>query len=269
MNGRYIANIFMYLNPISFYSFLGYKIAPTIMIFFMFLGNFLLVRELFYFFSTFKNLIISLSLGLLFFHNLPIISEGLYWYTGASIYQVGIIFTLFYFVLFIRIIKNRIGNIFLKNTLLSFLLFLICGFNEVLTLLILFTLFLTSVLFLKKQLVGKEEVLIQFALSMVFASFMIFAPGSEYRDAMYHQGSKNFSYSFIYASLQTIRFSFLWIASVPLICASVLYYPIYRKWKKHSSWVKNAFYFNKWISLLVLASIIFLPHSHRIGSQAF
>ncbi len=257
MNGRYIANILMYLNPISFSNYMGYKLVPFLMIILMMIGNILIIKEVFYFLPKIKQLIMAMMLSLLYFQNMPIISEGLYWYTAAVIYQGGIICSLFYIALFIKIIGTRNKNTFIRKIILIVLLFIVCGFNEVLTLLICFLLLITTVIAYVNNKVEKREVFIQFLFSLLFSSILIFSPGNFVREAMY-QNNNNISNSIFFTGLQIIRFSFFWIFSLALISASIIYLSIHQQWKERSIWVKNSFYLNRWISIFILFAIIFI-----------
>jgi len=254
-NGRYVSNIFIYLNPIAFGSFVGYKIIPLVMIILFSLSNYVLVSQLFNTNTKQNKLIINLVLTLLFIHNMPIISEGLYWFTGSVIYTLGLIIASLYISIFINIIREkRKGFHFI---LLSVLLFFVCGFNEVQTLLVVFFLMVLSAIFYHKKLAGKRIVITQFFLSILFAAVVIFSPGNEVRGLAY-QNSHNFSNSFIYSLLQVFRFSFLWITSIPLIAASFLYYQLNKEFRKESKLFQNSFYLTRWASLFLLFSVIFI-----------
>ena len=257
MNGRYIANILMYLNPISFNNYLGYKLVPFLMIILMMIGNILIIKEVFYFLPKIKQLIMAMMLSLLYFQNMPIISEGLYWYTAAVIYQGGIICSVFYISLFIKLIRNKNKNTLIGKTILTGLLFITCGFNEVLTLLICFSLLIATIIVFLNKNDERKGVLLQFIFSIIFASLMVFSPGNIVREAMY-QNNNNIPYSVFFSLLQIIRFSFFWIFSLALIFASIIYLPIHQQWKEQSIWIKNSFYLNRWVSIFILFAIIFI-----------
>ena len=254
-NGRYISNIFIFLNPISFGSFVGYKIIPIIIIVLFMVANFLFIKEVFVFISKTKQLIITLLLSLLFIHNMPIIAEGIYWFTGAVIYQLGIISTLIYLSFLIHFIRKK--EKWYTFIILTVLLFIVCGFNEVLSLLIIFFLAVATFIFYSKQFLGKKQIGLQFLLALIFVSFMIFSPGNEYRGEAY-QNAHNFTKAFVYSILQTGRFSLTWIASIPLICASILYYHFNKKWSSITILFQHSFYLNRWFSLAMLFIIIFI-----------
>ena len=255
MNGRYIANVLMYLNPLSFNCFLAYQFIPLLLLCLTLLGNLFLINQTFPFLPLIKRRMIAFSFTLLFLYNLPIISEGLYWYTAAVIYQGGIICTLFYMATFIKTIGKK--NQPLEKIILTILLFLLCGFNEVLTLLVVFFLLVITIIAFIYRREERKAILWQFIFSLLFASILIFSPGNIVREGMY-QNNNNLFYSLIYSSLQVIRFSFIWIFSLGLIASSILYSLLHEEWKKHSVWVNNSFCLNRWIALGLLLCTIFI-----------
>lgn len=254
-NGRYISNIFIYLNPIAYQSYIGYKIVPLVMIILFLFANFLFVNQFFYKKTRVNKILISLVLSLLFIHNMPIISEGIYWYTGLVIYTLGLIFLLFYVALLIKVIRENRKGVY--SLFLVILLFFVCGFNEVLILLMVFFLAVASYIFYKKNLLGKKTISIQFLLSVLFAAAVIFSPGNELRGEAYPD-AHNFSHSFLYSIMQVGRFSFLWIGSIPLIAASFIYFQINKKMREENNLFQNSFYINRWVSFLMLFAIIFI-----------
>jgi hypothetical protein len=251
-NGRYISNIFIYLNPIRFGSFIIYKSVPFLMIGLLVFVNFSLVKQILN--EGRNNLIFSLVLTLLYLHNMPIISEGIYWFTGSVIYLLGIIILLFYLSVLIKTVRGDAKwNVFF----LCLLLFLACGFNEVLTLLIVFLLGVLAYVFYKNNLPKKRLIGFQFLFSIAFASIMIFSPGNSFRQEFY-ENTHNFFHSFLYSFLQTGRFSFTWITSIPLISASFLYFSINKKMREKAKLFQSSFYLSRWMSVSLLFLIIFI-----------
>ncbi|PCI98994.1 MAG: hypothetical protein COB15_04850 [Flavobacteriales bacterium] len=254
-NGRYASNIFSYLNPIGFGSFFGYKIAPFLMILLFLSSSFYFVKQLFFKEKLQFQITISLVLSLLFFHNMPIISEGVYWFTGSVIYFLGIIIFQFYIGLLIKTIRKK--RCLIRGVPLIILLFFVCGFNEVLTLLVLFLLSIITIVFYKNQLERKSLVVIQLLFAILFASILIFAPGNGFRGDAYVE-AYNFTHSLSYSILQVARFSFYWIVSIPLIIASIFYFEINKKMRKENVVFQNSFYLNRWLSLLFLFTVTFI-----------
>ena len=186
---------------------------------------------------------------------MPIISEGIYWFTGTVIYTLGTVVFVGYLSLLIYVIKEN-ASIYQK-IFLFILLFLSCGFNEVLSLLVVFSLGAISYVFYKNALSQKRLIIAQFLISCLFAAGMIFSPGNAFREAVY-SNAHNFSYSFIFSSMQIARFSFLWVFSIPLIAASIVYFQVNKNLRKENKLFKNSFYITRWFSLLLLFAIIFI-----------
>jgi len=254
-NGRYFSNIFIYLNPITWGSFVGYKFVSFLMIVLFVLGNFSFVNQLLYEQTKQTKILIAMLISLLYIHNMPIISEGFYWYTGTVIYLLGIIVGLFYTSLLIRVVReNKNGHLLL---LLSLLLFIACGFNEVLSLLFVFFFMALTFIFYRNNLGKKRVIAFQLILSIIFLSAVIFSPGNEFREEAY-QYAHNFSHSLIYSIMQVGRFTVSWVGSIPLIVVSVLYLSFNKRIREQNQLVKKSFFLQRWSSLLILFIITFI-----------
>lgn len=255
MNGRYVANIFMYASPIAFNSYLGYQLYPIILLLLLVLGAIFFVSSTSLFSGLKSNITGGLILSLLFINNLPIISEGLYWQTGSSIYMLGILSTLFFIGLMVRNIKSKRDK--LSNFLSYVLLFLTCGFNEVLTFCVVVLLSIASVFFYRNNLPKKKYVLSLFIMAAMFSLVMVLAPGNSSRESMY-VGANNLTHTIGMSFLQVIRFTFSWVFSLPLIVCSILFYQIIKRKKNNTVWIKNRLYINRWVALLMLTLVVFM-----------
>ena len=255
MNGRYSANIFMFASPIAFNSFFAYKLYPIVLLIFLISSNFYLVSSLGFFSGLKSKMIAALVFSLLYIHCLPIISEGLYWQTGSSIYFLGIIFTTFFLSLTVKSLQKNSHRFY--SILSFFVLFLITGFNEVLTLSITLFLGLASMCFFVYDLPRKKYIFFLFLFALLFASIMVFAPGNYFRQSMY-DNANNIGTTTGMSILQVGRFGFLWIISVPLICSSLFFLWAINNQKDNNHWLKNNLYINKWLSLSLLPTSILL-----------
>ena len=253
-NGRYVSNIFVHLNPLAFNSFFWYKVVSGLTIVLMFCGNYVFIRELFCKSKVQTQWTVALILNALFFHNMPIISEGVYWFTGASIYTLGVVFTFVYAALLIREIRSR-GSFF-RRGLLMVLLFLCCGFSEVLTFLIVFFLGTLSFVFYKNQLVRQRLVFVQLLGAIVFSCLLVFSPGNAVRESVY-ENSHNLSSSLIYSVAQVARFCLVWLCSLPFVVASLFYLSVGKKLRKYV-WFDKSFYLNRGEALILLLLIVFI-----------
>ncbi len=259
-NGRYTSNIFVLLNPIAFGNFIGYKIAPIFLIFalffsLLFLLSTIMERKI----KVLQRWAMSLVLTLLYLYQMPIISEGIYWYTGAITYQLGSVFFLIYLsflILFLRkkfILKKRLIHL----VILFLLIAITIGFNEI----IMIVMFLLSVyiwvIFKLKKTKKQNALTLILICTVIFCSIVFFAPGNSGRESNFtinHQ----FFYSLFSSFAQTIRFSLDWVSSLPLILLSVLYYKVNEKLSTQLMIFSKSFYLTPIISVFTLFLLVFI-----------
>ncbi|MGB0881410.1 MAG: DUF6056 family protein [Vicingaceae bacterium] len=254
-NGRYISSSLSVLNPLAFNSFIGYKVVSLFVIISLFFSHYLLISQILTKSKPVVKLLVSFVLPLLFLHNLPIVSEGIYWYTGAIIYTVGLVVSLIYFAAFIKVLSLRLHGVWSAG--LTFLLFLSCGFNEVLTLLMVFILGVITFVFYRRNLEGKKRVLLQFTLSVFFLILLMVSPGNAVRGSFYPE-SKQLVHSLIYSVMQVGRFGLVWVFSLPLIVCSILYIKLHKELCNRYGIFRNSFFLKKHESLFLLFAIIFI-----------
>lgn len=250
-NGRYISNFLIYLNPLSFNTFLSYSFFPLINLTLTFLATLYLINAFFEEHTKKISLVFTLVLLILY----PNISEEIYWFTGAVIYHFGIILTMVYLGLLVRFVTQKyfVSKI-IHQSMMLFLLFLVLGFNETLTVLLLFYGVLGSVFAYKHRLLSRNFLWVQIICLLTFSLLLILSPGNNAREAVYIN-NHNLWHSILYSGLQTIRFSIKWIFSPVLITSSALLLAFYSSFKVRFSIKK---YFNKWISLALVFSPIFI-----------
>ncbi len=254
-NGRYASNIFVYLNPLGFGSISLYKLVSVFTILLIVLSNYFFIKELLFRSKTVVHLLLSLILSILFLNNMPIISEGIYWYTGLSIYTLGVIFSFTYLGLLLRQLRKEksIGGQFL----ISVMLFVSCGFNEVLSLLIVVLLGCVTMVSYKQNFEMRKTIRSQFLFAFFFTCLLVFAPGNGAREDIY-ANNHNLWNSVLYSMAQVGRFFTVWIVSLPLLISSVLYFSLNNKLCKEYVFFKKSFYLNKWVSLSLLFLIVFI-----------
>lgn len=259
-NGRYTSNLFVLINPIAFNSFTVYKIIPVLIILstiisFLFFIKTLLGNIL----SNIDRIIFSLLISLLYLYQMPIISEGIYWYTGAVTYQLGNIAALNFLSILILFCKER--YIFKSKTthtiIITFVLFLTIGFNEIIMISVLCFSGLFLFINIKYKLRHKTFAYYLFFITLAFSLFVYFAPGNTVRESNF-KNIHNFIHSFIYSSLQSIRFFTLWILSIPLIITSIFYYFLNKKLSENIKLFSESFYLSRSISLILLFFVIFI-----------
>ena len=258
-SGRYTANIFVLTGPLSFNSLVIYKIIPIILIMLTISGfSFMLKSIIGKGITTLDNYIISISLGLLYLHQMPTIGEGFYWYTGSVTYQLGNIFAIIYLSLLFRLSEKNylLSNKIIHLALTSSIALVAIGFNEVLMILIL----LFSLLVLCISVYKKSNFKIWAAyfifICACFAAISILAPGNYVRGSFYPE-KHQFFHSLLYSIAQTGRFFLIWTSSAPLFIMSVIFYYFNKKLSASVPIFSASFYLHPIVSTCLLFFIIF------------
>lgn len=256
-NGRYLSNVFVLLNPLVFDSFLLYKVSSSFQLLLSLLAIYYLLRNIFN--GTVSPLIrlnASMLLLLTYLFQMPSLAEGIYWYTGAVSYQMGISFSLFYFGLLLAYFNE---NFFLGKTMHFIcalaMLVIASGFNEVLTLLLVSFHLLALFCVRKGQKRISPEWFWLAGFSLICLMVMAFAPGNNVRES-YFPDNHNIIRSLTFTGMQIIRFGFEWVA--PLLLASVIFAVLVASLNKGPSFFDQKYFFAPWVSALILSLILFL-----------
>lgn len=259
-NGRYTSNVLVLINPIAFKSFIFYKIIPVLIIFLTIISYLIFVKVLIgRFISRIDIYIISFLLSLLYIFQMPIISEGIYLYTGAITYQLGNICALTYISLLTLFYKRQFvfNNKKIHLIILTIFLFLTIGFNEV----IMIALLCFSLIFLfivhKNRLENKALANYLFLVTLVFSSFVYFAPGNLVRES-YFPNNHDIIHSIVFSIAQSIRFFLDWISSAPLLLLSILFFYLNKNLSKNIKLFSVSFYLSPFYSSLLLLIVIFI-----------
>jgi len=259
-SGRYTANVLQFLNPLAFHSFLGYKIFPAVLIFLTIFSNFLLIhvligkKE-----SPIKKIILTLLLVLLFLHQMPILSEGIYWYAGAVVYQLGNICAILYISLLYLYTQKRLllKNQFIHLALLTFFLIISIGFNEIIMLGLLLFSIASLVIVRRNKLQNPNLFFYLFIITLICSCITFFAPGNAVR-ATFATSNHRFIYSIVMGTAQTIRFFLEWVSSIPLLVLSLLYYQLNEKLAANIPLFGKSFYLKPLHSNCILFFVIFM-----------
>lgn len=250
MNGRYMANIFMYASPITFNSFLFYKIIPAVLIILMISSCKFFIKQVLPELESKKHTILAIGITTIYLSGMPIISEGLYWYTGASIYFIGLLFMILMFGYCAKAINSAPS---ISNYLITaILIFIACGFNETQTAIVTTSITILVLVHYRKKTIHRTPLTFLFLFTLAFSSLMIFAPGNQFRSNMYINNTHNFIHSTSYSFAQLVRFSIDWVLSIPLITISGIAILNLGTLQHKSKLIQNGFYLNKWFSLLLL-----------------
>jgi len=195
-NGRFISNLFVVLNPIRWHSIILYRAIPVLLIVILWWSLFVVFKL--FVFDRRTRILFSGILLILYLQGVPIISEGLYWYTGSVTYLLGLIF----FNLFVVAnLSNQRSYSIWNFFFYLFFMILSAGSNEVLALWIVLT---TGYFSIKKQSIRLEFLFALFLFGVVF-----FAPGNEVRMAHF-ENTRNLFYSIKMTILQLGRFTIFW-----------------------------------------------------------
>lgn len=259
-NGRYFSNILVVINPIRFHLNSIYQFVPLMMLCVLWLSLYSFIHAvLLHCWSACNKILVASLLLALYLHQLPIVSEGIYWYTGSVIYTIGCASTLYLISLFILYLRRKF--IFGKKILHSCLIFLVLvasmGFNEVQTAIILvLTLFFIFLLILEKKRVPLICYAVLF-ISIICGLILVLAPGNHVRSQFFPQ-RQLFWHSVTFASAQCLRFAGTWLTSVPLLSSSLLYVVCFRRLSSRSEIIKKSFYLNRFTSGLLLVCPMFI-----------
>ena len=225
--GRYFTNFLVLINPIGYHSFTLYRIVPVIMIiqlilsFYFLTGSIPVINKNIRLKFAFTFLIVAVYLN-----NMPIISEGIYWYTGSVAYLGGIILSVYIMALLIRLTLEQIFiNTFIHSFLIFLLIFLAAGTNEVIMIYII--LLCSLAVYLKNNIYTKLFLI----FSVLCGLIAFFAPGNSVR-AEFFPDNHHFFYSCVMAAAQTLRFTVNWLSNGTLIISSLIIISILKQLNK-------------------------------------
>lgn len=254
-NGRYTSNLFVLCNPIKYGSIWGYKLFPVLLILLTVLCIFIFIKTLVEkTVNNFDLLLMAMGLTVLYLYQMPILSEGVYWYTASVTYYLGNISFLFFLSLFVSYSQKHflLNNKYFHLLLLTLLEVVLIGFNEIMMIAV-NSFFLVIVLLGDK----KNITLFLFVVVILCGLIMYFAPGNSVRENNFHDNHA-FFYSFYMSGLQTARFLINWLTSPPLLILSYFYFFLHQTLSKNIILFKNSFYLTPAYSIAILLYIIFI-----------
>lgn len=248
------------LNPLVFGSFTGYKLIAPCLIILTFLATHLAIATLYK--DTLLRIdqwIFSAALTLLFLHQMPTVTEGIYFATGAIPYQLPNVISLL--IISISALIGRFdASKFMKSALviLAHLLTLsVVGFNF--PHMVLFTLllgFIAAACF-RSNLEQKWLWLSLLIVALAGATVAITAPGNAVRSS-YFPDKGRFFYSLTLSLAQVVRFSGKWLSDLPFILLTLLYIPIAARVADKSKLLKNHLYIHPLAGLVFLFVVLFV-----------
>lgn len=259
-SGRYAASILLFTNPIAYNSFFIYKLLPVVLIILLVLSNLLFVSTLMgKYQSRMQSLIIALLISILFLYQMPILSEGIYWYSGSMTYQLATVFVMTYISLLVMYTQGRLlfKSKVIHIAVLTVLLIIGIGFNEVHTIGLILFACIALFIVIKNKLPHRSLFIYLLIITVVFACIMIFSPGNTNRES-FATNNHRFLYSLVLSFAQVIRFFLEWVSSIPLLILSFLYYFLNKKLSENNPLFSRSFYLSPLYSTLLLFGIIFI-----------
>src|SRR6185436_3629414 len=251
--GRYVSNFLFVLNPMAFDSLKGYRLIAVILVLLTFISFYFLIRSIAPVAVPGTYLILSGGiLSCLFLHQMPSLAQGIYWYTGAVIYQGANVLTPLYLACLTFLLnKKYLISKFIHLRICLALIFIITGCNETI---MIFLLFFHAFLSAKKR---DRLSFLLFTFSILCSLLVFFSPGNAVREAVFPD-RHHFFHSLLFSMAQSCRFFKEWIINIPLLIASILYIPVSIRFSKTSGLFKNNFYISPFLSTCFLFFVIFL-----------
>jgi hypothetical protein len=196
-SGRYAATALLYLGPLSFHSFLAYKIAPVVLLLVL-LGSvyFVLWPQLSFVSALRRHLVILFGFAI-WLSCVPSMAQGFYWFSGAYTYFPAVILSNVLFGLLFRLRRFRVDDPQWKSRSggLEFLFALVgaglmaaaMGLNEVIAVYGLGLLFVVNVAAWRRR--GRPDWSLAFVAvaALAFALVSYLAPGNAIRSAGYEK----------------------------------------------------------------------------------
>jgi hypothetical protein len=268
--GGLFSFIFFSLNPLVFGSFFGYKLVVFAIIALTFIAIHVMVNAIFH--LTLPRLdqwIFSLIVTLLFFQQMPVITNCIYWATGALSYQLPNIISLLALSAAIHVVRFDTGKI--RKGLLTgsalLLTFISVGTNVPNMLLLTLLLGIITAVSFKNDWEHKWLWFSMLALAVIGVVISLAAPGNLARSTNFPERQQFFR-SLILSSAQIIRFVGKWLSNIAFILATLLYVPIAARLTDRSHLFKNHFYVHPSVGiafLLVILYVGFFPAYFAMG----
>ncbi|HEX2615946.1 MAG TPA: hypothetical protein VHL57_00310, partial [Flavobacteriales bacterium] len=260
-NGRYASNVLMWRNPLSWsWDFLAaYRLVPVLLLVLSALAYRVLIRAL-----TERVLrpreewCGALALLALFLNGMPVIGEGLYWYTGAVTYQLANIGSALLVASLLTFRRERfIASRPVHALLNAVLMVVMIGMNEQHMVLLGAGLLLWCLTAARKR---QQAPWLLLLLAIAAAAVVMLAPGNAVRGS-YFESAHHFLSSVGMTAIQTARFLGTWLLSPALLVCSLLYVQVHLHLRDRVSAFARAFGLTPWsaaaLGLGVIALCIF------------
>lgn len=265
-SGRFVSTAVLSVSPITFKSYVGYKLIGITTFSFLFgvciwFLNSLTINLL----DRKTSLGFSILVTTVFLSEMPSISEAFHWYAGVVNYTYAFIVFLLGIGLYLRVRKisivNGLAQVHLeeKKWILAFMLsvisFLLAGFNETLVLVWLYFIFAIEIFFAKKMKRIDAALLFPFFVGLLSFYFVYKAPGNAVRSSQF-QGNHDVLFT-LFRPLGLFFEIFIRYLKIPLLLFLWLLIPEIEKVKGK---VPTGFYTKqtRWLTLFFFLSLVFL-----------
>ncbi len=261
--GRYFQVILLYITPLAYDSFTGYKIACCVLMLLFFYAIFLSVKLISNNKIAFReNVFVSLIIFFLYLYAMPVVSEGFYWYTGITAYHTGVILIPFFFLFYVFLEKSKKLYSIIFYTLIScILIFAIGGSNEILSVLF----FIFIILWLIKNLLVEKKLNWTLIVFLVVAGISLYllasSPGNRIRASQF-PGNRNFIFAFGHSFTFLIQKISSWILNTPVIVCTLFMIPVFSQIiEKNKNMTKTnlmnpVWYILIWLAFLYISTFI-------------
>jgi len=197
--GRYLSTALLSFDILVKGKFILYKLFPVLLILSLFKSIFNLVSILFIDLNKKDIYIVTSLFFIVYFVQMPSISEGIYWLAGSVTYQLSNIISILFICSLIRLFQtNEIKDLLFTITYII----LLVGTNE--TSMVIWSVTLGSI-FLYKSILGKKiqyHLLSVIGVVLICSLVVILAPGNSVRGAHFAESHQLFNS--VYQSLRSL-----------------------------------------------------------------
>ncbi|MDO7172753.1 DUF6056 family protein [Mariniflexile sp. AS56] len=248
--GRYTSSALLSIEQLVSEPFYAYKFVPIVLILGLFFSLYTLLSLLFINLKKRDILVLITLILILYFFQMPSISQGVYWLAGSITYQVPNILSIFLMCFLIKLLQVKNLIYLLLSILCSFL---IIGSNEVSMLLIdyfIFTVFIYNSIHHKK--INYSLLLLVLCIT-AFSILVVKSPGNTLR-ASYFPNKNQLIYSLFKSLVGLKSYIGIWL---PLIILFILIY--FNDFRRKANIITSQFFnINPFIAVLFVAIIPFL-----------
>lgn len=195
--GRYLSTFLLSFDILVKGKFILYKLFPVLLILSLFKSIFNLISLLFVSLSK-KDIYIITSLFLIvYFIQMPSVSEGIYWFAGSMTYQLSNIISILFICSLIKLLQlNKLKHLFFAIIYMVLLI----GTNE--TSMVIWSVSFGGI-FLYKSILGKKiqyHLLSVICVIFICSLLVVLAPGNSIRGAYFPE-----SHQFFNSVFQSLR----------------------------------------------------------------